>query len=80
MFVWNDNVRAAFIAFVGAIFPIAQMVGMNLTGDQVAQIMLAINLGLVFLALIFKRGQQPGDPIISAKGSESAPTKSDLKE
>ena len=77
--IWNDNVRAALIAFVNAIFPVGQIFGAwDFTGEETAQIMLMINLGLVFLGLIFKKGQQPGSALIDAKGSETAPTKSDL--
>lgn len=78
--VWNDNVRAAFIAFVNAIFPVLQIFEIvSFTGEEVAQIMLLINLGLVFLGLVIKKGQQPGDPIVVAQGSETAPNKADLK-
>lgn len=75
MVVWNDNVRAALIAFLNAVFPVGQMAGLwTLTGDEVAQIMLMINMGIVFLGLVIKKGQQPGTAIISAKGSETGPT------
>lgn len=77
--VWNDNIRAAFILFLGAIFPVGQIFGFwSFTGDEVSQIMIAVNLGLVFFGLIFKQGQQPGDPIVAAKGSETAPEKDEL--
>jgi len=73
--VWNDNVRAALIAFLNAVFPVGQIFGLgNFTGEEVAQIMLVINLGLIFFGLVFKKGQQPGDPIVAGKGSETAPS------
>lgn len=80
MVVWNDNVRAAFLALVNALFPVGQMFGAwDFNGEEVAQIMLVINLGLVFLALVIKKGQQPGTAIIAASGSETAPRGVDLK-
>ena len=75
--VWNDNVRAALITLIQSIFPLLEITGVvHLTSDQVAAIMLVISNVITFLMLIIKKGQQPGDPVVSAKGSETAPISS----
>lgn len=67
------------MALVSSAFPVLQLSGIiDLTSDQVAISMLFINNIVTFGMLIFKRGQQAGDPIVAAQGSETASKKADL--
>lgn len=77
---WNDSVRAAFMSLAQSVFPMLELAGIiNLTSDQVAVCMLFIQNIVTFGMLIFKRGQAPGDPIVSAQGSETASEAEDLQ-
>lgn len=79
--VWNDNVRALLLELIRSVFPVLVIFGIaNFTDQEVATIMLMIGYLTSLLALIFKKGQQPGDPIIAAEGSETAPTETQLVE
>lgn len=66
----NDAWRAAILAFAQSVFPVLQIFNLvDLTGDQVAAIMLAIASGLTLAALAFKKGQQE-DPDVTIKRLE----------
>lgn len=55
----NDLTRAAVISFVSSIFPVLQLAGiLDLTGDQVAVVMVLVGNTLTLAALVFKQGQQ----------------------
>ena len=54
----NDKLRAAIIAVLQSTVPLLQSFGVvDLSGDQVAQIMLAVNNGLTLVMLVWKTGQ-----------------------
>ena len=54
----NDNVRAAFIAFVQSLLPLLVLLGLvELTDTQISGIMLAVTNGMTLAALLFKQGQ-----------------------
>lgn len=56
----NDNQRAAIIAFLQSLFPIAVLLGLNIDSQAQAAIMLAITNGMTLFMLLWKKGQQPG--------------------
>lgn len=79
--VWNDNVRALLLEMIRSVFPVLVIFGIaEFTEQEVAAIMLMIGYLTSLLALVFKKGQQPGEPIIAAAGSETAPTVAALEE
>lgn len=56
----NDMQRAAIIAFLQSLFPIAVLAGLEVSADAQAAIMLAITNGMTLFMLFWKKGQQPG--------------------
>lgn len=79
--VWNDNVRALLLELIRSVFPVLVIFGVaEFTDQEVATIMLMIGYLTSLLALVFKKGQQPGTPIVAAAGSETAPTVAALEE
>lgn len=82
--VWNDSARALLLELVRTIFPVLVIFGVikegEFTDTEVATIMLMIGYLTSLLALVFKKGQQPGAPIVAAAGSETAPTVAALEE
>ena len=71
----NDKLRAAIIAVLQSTIPLLQSFGVvDLSGDQVAQIMLAVNNGLTLLMLFWKTGQgvDPAGTRAAAEGAAVA--------
>ena len=71
----NDKLRAAIIAVLQSTVPLLQSFGVvDLTGDQVAQIMLAVNNGLTLVMLVWKTGQgvDPAGTRAAAEGAAVA--------
>lgn len=56
----NDNQRAAIIAFLQSLFPVAVLLGLNIDSQAQAAIMLAITNGMTLFMLLWKKGQEPG--------------------
>ena len=71
----NDKLRAAIIAVLQSSIPLLQSFGVvDLSGDQVAQIMLVINNGLTLIMLVWKTGQgvDPAGTRAAAEGAAVA--------
>ena len=61
----NDELRALLMASISSIFPVLQIVGLDLTGDQVATIMAFIGYTLTLIFYLVKNGQQPAQqPVV----------------
>lgn len=59
----DDNQRAALIAFIQSIFPVAILLGIvSLTADEISIIMLMVTNGITTFFLFWKRGQERGPP------------------
>jgi hypothetical protein len=54
----NDQIRAAIIAFLQSVFPLAVLFGAPVTETQVAATMLVVNNGLTLVMLFWKKGQE----------------------
>lgn len=71
----NDKVRAAMAAVIQSTIPLLQSFGVvDLSGDQVAQIMLFVNNGLTLVLLFWKTGQgvDPAGTKAAAEGAAVA--------
>lgn len=57
---WSNEVRAAFISLVQAVFPVLNLTGIvNLTSDQISVVMLLVNQTVTFVFLLFSRRLVP---------------------
>lgn len=56
----SDTQRAAIIAFIQSLFPIAVLLGLSVDSNAQAAIMLAITNGMTLFMLMWKHGQSAG--------------------